>query len=333
MGVKYNGFAKRGVDVSEFNENINWSILASKCDYVSIRVGYGNTIDSRFVKNIQEAIKHPDLDIFVYWYSDYYSNWFNKASPAYGLTDHGWGVHQANNCFQAIKPYKDRIKIVFLDIENITYQTFPKLTEPKANSHAQEINKAFLERMDALEVKNGIYASIGWISWFDDWFKDRILWGAFYPYRTANVAVADFKYMIKKNGWRGPALIWQYASDGDQDDNGTADGISFFGTSNKFMDLNGWVGTDTEYSELFGKEGVVVPEKPEEPPEHEKGLYLINAQPYLFIREKPIANETSKKVGLYYPGAKVVISSITGDWGLVAGQQQYIYLGYAEKIS
>jgi len=99
------------------------------------------------------------------------------------------------------------------------------------------------------------------------------------------------------------------------------------GMQYEFLDLNGWVGTPVQYAALFG--GQVVVTEPDEP-ENTAGKYQITAQPYLFIREGMSA--TTNKLGQYYPGAKVNISRVVGDWGLIEGQQQFIYLGYAEKI-
>lgn len=325
MGLHFTDFKLRGVDVSQYNGVINWPLLAEKANYVAIRVGYGNTIDPKFVQNIEAAMK-TNADIFIYFYSDYYSNWFNTKSTAYGMSDKTWGIRQADNCLKWIAPYMSRIKAVYLDIENITDLTFPMLTDPKAKIHSMGINQAFLEHLDEKKVPNGIYASLGWLSWFDDWFRTRPLWVAFYPYRTANVDIDDVIYMCAKNGWKVKPLIWQYAMDGDADDNGTGDGISYFGTSSKTLDLNGWIGSDGQYESLFGQPVIVVPEEPI----NKAGEYIVKASPYCFIRSGMSA--ATPKLGLYYTGTKVKIMSAMGDWGSIEGQKQYIYLGCLDKI-
>lgn len=339
MGIHYDSFGRRGVDLSQYNGKVNWDELSKKADYVILRIGYGDTIDPRFIEYIEGAIK-TNLGIVGYFYGDYYSNWFNKYSPAFGLTDQQWGIRQANNCIKWIMPYIHRINDVFLDVENVTVVDFPKLSDPIAKVHAQNNFRAFLERLDLLKVKNGIYASLGWLSWFNAWFRTKMLWVAFYPFRTADVDVSDIVFMTRKNGWLVDPVMWQYASDGDQDDNGTSDGVSFFGTSNTKIDLNGWIGTTTQYLDLFGaysnvttplENSVVV--TPPTVPDHTSGIYQITATPYLFIREKPSADIGSNKLGLFYPQTKVSISAITGDWGKITGQDGYIYLELAKKVS
>jgi GH25 family lysozyme M1 (1,4-beta-N-acetylmuramidase) len=285
MGIKYSSFPIRGIDVSQFNGVIDWSKVTG--DFAILRVGYGHNIDPLFVQNI-EAAQKTKLNLMVYWYSDYYSNWYNKLHSAYGLTDERWGRVQADNCYQAIKIYG--VKMVWLDIENITYKGFPLLTEAKAKSHAMAINKAFLERMNELGVKVGIYASLGWLSWFDNWFRSFPLWVAWYPFRTASVDKDDVIYMCQKNGWEVDPIIWQYASDGDVDDNGTPDGKTYFKTELKECDLNGWISTEAEYKNIFTSSEII--------PDDETVIYDKNTRTIevkesirtLTLRKKPLVS-------------------------------------------
>ena len=322
MGLKYSSFAIRGIDVSVFNGTIDWTKVSA--NFSGIRVGYGRTIDTRFKSNWLNS--KGKVNRIPYWYMDYYNNHIS-THPAFGMTDEAWGQSQAEFCWATLKD--DPSGAVMLDIESTNGNYAPKIeTVPE---RAQAIAKAFLERMDELNKKrNGIYCSLGLLSWFSEWFKDRPLWVAWYPYRSVSgLDSSDIVYLVKKQGWKVAPLIWQYASDGDVDDNGSEDGLSM-GMQYEFLDLNGWVGTPDQYSALFGGPVVVVP-TPEPEPEYIPGKYQITAQPYLFIREGMSA--TSNKAGRYDPGAKVNISRVSGDWGLVEGQQHFIYLGYAEKIS
>ena len=50
--------------------------------------------------------------------------------------------------------------------------------------------------------------------------------------------------------------MWQYASDGDVNDDGVADGISM-GMEYKALDLNAWLGTSNDYAVFTGKEAQV----------------------------------------------------------------------------
>jgi len=302
MGIKFSSFSIRGIDVSEYNGNVDWSTVGNVSRFGVIRVGFGNNIDPFFVINI-EAAQKTKLNLMVYWYSDYYSNWYNKLHSAYGLTDERWGRVQADNCYQAIKIYG--VKMVWLDIENITHKGYPLLTEAKAKSHAMAINKAFLERMDELGVKCGIYASLGWLSWFDNWFRDRMLWVAWYPFRTASVDKDDVIYMCRKNGWEVDPIIWQYASDGDQDDNGTSDGKTYFKTELKECDLNGWVGTVDQYSALFGQPVVVTPDDETVIQPEITRVIPVKTSTRIFTLRKSPKIENSTFIKLLPPGKKL----------------------------
>lgn len=239
MGIKFSSFLIRGVDVSHYNGDINWTLC--KCHFAGIRVGYGQTIDSKFLVNWQNA--KGKVQRFPYWYMDYYSNHIS-GSPVNGVLDIDWGRAQADNCWAKLKA--DPEAIVFLDIESGNSSYVPPIATVAAR--AQAIAKAFLERMDSLNGKiNGIYSSLGLLNWFGTWFKDRPLWVAWYnePQTTTTVLNA-----VSKTGWTGKSLIWQYTSDGDINDDGVADGITM-GMQSKFLDLNGWLRTAAEYNAFF----------------------------------------------------------------------------------
>ena len=158
MGIKFADFPIRGVDVSQFNGKINWTLVNT--DFAAIRVGHGRTIDTKFLTNWQLA--KGRVFRIAYWYMDYYSN-HNAGSSAYGVADAEWGKIQADNCWNHIQ--NDRENYVFLDIENGSSSYSPAITTVTAR--AQTIAKAFLERMDSLNKKiNGIYCSLGLLTWF-----------------------------------------------------------------------------------------------------------------------------------------------------------------------
>jgi GH25 family lysozyme M1 (1,4-beta-N-acetylmuramidase) len=239
MGIKFSSFSIRGVDVSHNNGDINWALC--KCHFAGIRVGYGQTIDSKFLANWQNA--KGKVQRFPYWYMDYYSNHI-AGSSVNGVSDVDWGKAQADNCWANLKA--DLEAIVFLDIENGNSSYAPQIATVAAR--AQAIARAFLERMDSLNGKtNGIYSSLGQLNWFGTWFKNRPLWVAWYNESQTTPTVLD---MVSKAGWTGKCLIWQYTSDGDIDDDGVPDGITM-GTQSKYLDLNGWLRTAAEYNAFF----------------------------------------------------------------------------------
>jgi GH25 family lysozyme M1 (1,4-beta-N-acetylmuramidase) len=245
MGIKYNSFDIRGIDVSQFNGVIDWSKV--QANFSAIRVGYGNTIDSKFVENITNASKQ-DLDLAYYWYMDYYNNHISTSS-VYGMSDADWGRKQADNCWNAIK---DNPAMVFIDVESTTGNYAPKIET--VQERAQTIMGGFLSRMDELNKRtNGIYCSLGLLSWFYSKWRNRPLWVAWYPYRYVNdLDASDVIYSVKAQGWLVNPIIWQYASDGDIDDNRSTDGQTM-GMQYDFLDLNGWVGTKEQYTQMFGQ--------------------------------------------------------------------------------
>jgi len=256
MGIKYLSFKKRGIDVSEFNGVINWDKVLNT-DFAAVRVGYGLTIESQFKANWKAA--KGKVKRIPYWYMDYYSNWYNPKSPAYNMSDAMWGKTQAELCWSAIKD--DFEGIVFLDIESGGKSYSTPLNDPVTQGHAEIIARSFLEEIDRLTKKtNGIYCSIGWLSWFYSWFRNRPLWVAWY---NETVNADDVVYSVKQFKWTGPVLMWQYTSDGDMDDNGSGDGISM-GMQYNFLDLNGVI-DEVKFDALFGEittpddETVIIP--------------------------------------------------------------------------
>jgi GH25 family lysozyme M1 (1,4-beta-N-acetylmuramidase) len=268
MGITFSSFKIRGIDVSQFNGNIDWTKVTS--NFAGIRVGYGKTLDTKFTTNWTNA--KGKVNRLAYWYMDYYSN-HNSGSSVNGMTDTDWGVLQAETCWANLKD--DPEGIVFLDIENANPSFSPPITTVAAR--VQTIAKAFLERLDSLSTKvNGLYCSLGMLNWFGAWFKDRPLWVAWY---NESQTIASVLKAVKTTGWTGKCYFWQYASDGDVDNNGTPDGIAM-GMQYGDLDLNAWMGTQLEYTQFFTT-GTT-------PPVEEKPLYKVKILIYnLTVRTGP----------------------------------------------
>jgi len=234
--MRFNDLAVRGIDISGYNGAIDWAKVKASSHFVIIRAGYGNTTDKTFLANWKNA----SVPKAAYWYMDYYSNWYNKESKAYGLSDVAFGLLQANYCWELLKGDPGG-SIVWLDIESGGADYSPNITSSPAAGHAQAIAKAFLMEMDRLNGrKNGIYCSVGLLTWFDKWFRDRPLWVAWY---TKTQTVDSVLKAVKARGWDGDTLMWQYASDGDIDEDGKGDGKQL-GSSYNWLDLNVWIGDD-----------------------------------------------------------------------------------------
>ena len=84
--------AKRGIDISAHQGNIDLSALRSQIDFVIIRVGYGTkgTIDTKFTRNA-DLCKQLGIPMGFYWYS-------------YALDVNG-AESEAKAFLNAIKPY------------------------------------------------------------------------------------------------------------------------------------------------------------------------------------------------------------------------------------
>ena len=332
MGIVFNDFAIKGIDVSEFNGTIEWQFVKEKgCDYTAIRVGHGRRTDSQYNTNWTRS---KGLTVRIaYWFMDYYSNHSN-TSPMYGISDENWGKQQANYCWEQIKNDNDNI-IVFLDIESGALSYSPPIAT--VTSRAQTIARAFLTEMDRLNGKfNGIYCSLGLLSWFGSWFKNRPLWVAWYnEMMTVNgIAVPrtgqNVINNVKAKGWTGECLIWQYTSDGDATDDGIPDGLEF-GMDYKALDLNGWIAGDEAYSEFTGRDVVVPPPPP--PPPVETPLFqakvIVSA---LNIRRGAGTNYAVAATAVF--GKTYDVFETSGDWMRIGvGLWFYGIPAYVTKIS
>ncbi|PKO02088.1 MAG: hypothetical protein CVU43_09725 [Chloroflexi bacterium HGW-Chloroflexi-5] len=334
--MKFSSFDINMFDISHFNGKIDWSkFLTPKPDILGIRMGYGVVTDDRAVENWQNA--KGKVNRVAYWYMDYYSNHI-KGWGADGVSDKDWGIREAEACWKLLK--NDPEGIVFLDIENGNPAYAPDLSA--VTGRAQTIAKAILQRMDELNgKKNGIYCSLGLLSWFSAWFKDRPLWVAWYnEYQTAE----SVQKAVKAAGWVGPCVIWQYASHGCLNGDGVPQG-RILGTELKELDLNGWIGTAAQYSALFGKPVVVTPEDevPVEEPEDETPIdvtdfinYRVTASKGLAIRELPTTKSTL--LGYWLFNAPVTlgksidqgVGSVQG-WSELEGQKGYMSLDWLRK--
>ena len=86
--------AKRGIDISSHQGDINLAALKSQIDFVIIRVGYGvsGSIDTKFKRNA-DLCKSLGIPFGFYWYS-------------YALDVNG-AKQEATNFLNAIAPYKN----------------------------------------------------------------------------------------------------------------------------------------------------------------------------------------------------------------------------------
>lgn len=297
----------KGVDVSVYNGAIDWAKV--RADFVAIRVGHGRVLDKAFKTNWAGA-KGMTYRI-PYWYMDYYSH------ISLGISDADWGRIQAEKYWEAVKD--DRSSIVFLDIESASVADHP-IQEVKGRVLA--IARSFLKRADELSGSlNGIYISISMVNWLTEDFRTRPLWVAWYT--RGQTAVSVLK-AVRDKGWKGEVLIWQYASDGDLDGNGTKDGKSM-GMQYDALDLNMWLGTEADFVRWTGGQA-----GPAQPVPGDNPLYRVRVTVgNLLVRKGPGTNYAMEAE--YAKGEYEVYEEVNG-FGRI-GANRWIYLAYTEKVS
>lgn len=172
----------KGIDVSNYQGNIDWSKVKSDgIEFVIIRAGWGkNSVDAKFKTYIENAIKQ-DLNIGIYWF-------------LYGKTEADV-IANAVKCDSVIKPYKDKINMkVWADWEYDSDNYCKGLNKTTRTKWV----KAFCNKLTSLGYKTGIYANPDYIkNKFND-ISDYPLWLAYYS---------------STKGSYNP-LIWQHSSKG-----------------------------------------------------------------------------------------------------------------------
>ncbi len=309
--MKYLDFEIRGIDVSQYNGLIDWSKLHDT-HFVAVRVGYGRVTDSKFVIN-WSGLKGKAYRI-PYWYLDYYSN-HDTNSSAIGISDIEWGRMQAEKCWNLLKD--DNEGLLFLDIESASIAPRVETVWKRVEVIAQ----AFFDEFDKLSGRvNGIYCSTSMLKLFSPQFRNRPLWLAWYTSNT----IPNVLTRIKDYGWTGKALIWQYASNGDIDDDGIGDGRSF-GLPGPTLDLNAWLGSKEEYEQFTGGE---IPEEEEIDEMVQKVKVLITN---LRRRSAPSLNATI--LGYAVKDKIYPVSEVSGDWLNIGEGWIYGSPAYVERIT
>lgn len=144
----------KGIDVSIFNENINWSaVKAAGIDFVIVRTGYGKTgFDENFQHNVEEAHK-AGLICGAYHYS-------------YALTPAD-AVQEAQFCKGIIERAGVLLElpIWFSMADSDTYKQRHGFDFSRNNVTA--ICKSFLDAMKPLNC--GLNAPLSWLEDYIDW--------------------------------------------------------------------------------------------------------------------------------------------------------------------
>lgn len=233
----FNDYVWRGIDTSQFNGKIDLSkFKESGGKFVIPRCSFGQVTDYKFVDVDQQCID-LELDQAIYHYEDYYSHF------GLGLTSTQWGKRQA----EKIDSLNKRGLNVFIDVENASTALAASVT--KKWSTVITILDNILYYTDNYTGKTtGIYASLGLLNQFYAYQKSRPLFVALY---NKTITIDQLRKKVADTGWSN-LLLWQYASDGDVDDDGIGDGIRL-GMQYKNLDLDIWLSSDAAYEEYFGR--------------------------------------------------------------------------------
>ena len=284
--------AKRGIDISAHQGNINLAALKSQIDFVIIRVGYGvsGTIDQKFARNA-DLCRSLGIPVGFYWYS-------------YALDVDG-AKKEAEHMINAIAPYKDIVKFgVWFDMEDA--DGYKKKYGMPSNQTLRQMCAAFCEATENAGYYSGIYASQ---SWFNNQLngsevKPYDKWVAQWP--TSGGVQTGLSTPDSK---RSDVHLWQFTSAG------------------RFSGYNGNLDTNYAYLDNFPNPGgstdtsTPTPEPEPEPAPTQKfdigSVVVINGPLYTSSNaSSPAGNVSNKttKITRYVAGAAHPYNT-TGDLG------------------
>lgn len=187
--------AKRGIDISAHQGDINLSALKSQIDFVIIRVGYGvdGYIDGKFKRNA-DLCKSLGIPFGFYWYS-------------YALNVDG-AKKEAQNFLNAVAPYKDSYSMgCWFDMEDA--DGYKKKKGMPSNQTLREICATWCKIVENSGYYAGVYASE---SWFNNQLKGSELdrydkWVAQWP---TNGSIQ--KGLSVSANSRNDVSLWQFTS-------------------------------------------------------------------------------------------------------------------------
>jgi len=179
-----------------------------------------------------------------------------------------------------------------------------------------------------------MYFSPGFMWVFGDWFKDAEVWLAWY---NKSITYQNILDKMAASKWRGKVRLWQYASDGDINNDGIADGLKL-GMEAAALDLNVFLGTMQEWSAWAGSTPPPVTPPTEDPPVippvvvgKTKVIELKTVVSASGLNIRSQANTTSSILGWIANGKEIeileTIVSGANIWARV-GQGQYCAVKY-----
>ena len=190
IGQVIEGVVAKGIDVSQWNGNVDWSTVKNTdVDYAIIRCGYGmdqtNQDDPKWKQNA-DACTANDIPFGVYIYS--YADTVERA------------ISEAQHVLRLVKGYKLTYPIYY-DLEETSVRN------SVSKSGIAKIAKAFCDTIEAAGYRVGIYANT---DWFTNYLTDPV-------FNNWTRWVAQWNYECT---YAGAYKMWQCT------DNGRVNGIA-----------------------------------------------------------------------------------------------------------
>jgi len=179
----------KGIDVSSWQEAINWSKVKGQIDFAIIRLGYGDNVerqdDKYFLNNVNGCIAN-NIPFGVYIYS-YATNLGGNASIQ----------SEIDHCKRLLSQISKKPFCVYIDMED---DSTIKLGRTLLTNFALE----FCKQITQAGYKAGVYANQ---NWFQNYLNPSTI--ASYGYSIWCAKYSDNKPNISSN-----YDIWQYSASG-----------------------------------------------------------------------------------------------------------------------
>ena len=184
-----------GIDVSEFNGDINWSLVQQTQDFAIIRVGYRGylrpriVMDEKFIQNIKGA-QSVGLSCGIYFFSQ-------------AITE-AEAIEEANWVADTISVYSIKYPVV-LDSE-WSNGSHNGRADYLTKQERTKVAKAFLDTIKNRGYMPMLYANPDWLYNYIDasQFSSYDLWLAHY---TGSIDIPSY--------YSGTYTMWQYTSEGN----------------------------------------------------------------------------------------------------------------------
>ncbi len=175
----------KGIDVSYHNGEINFTKVKSQIDFVIMRAGYGNSIDSKEVNFdlYYEDAKKNNIPVGTYWYC-----YATKPDEA---------LLEAKAFMEKVKGKKFEFP-VYYDVEE----------ESILDTGAENVNALITTFCGELD-KNGYYCGL--------YSSSNYLINLISEEIKHKYAIWVAHWGVDKPSYEGPWGIWQYTSDGNMD--------------------------------------------------------------------------------------------------------------------